>query len=91
MRIIHKISEEEANKIAEIRKTIKNKMTDKKLYAVELRGRGKTNPEIAEKLDTSPKVISKWVSTRRKNIVGIFKTSGTRENRGSERDQKIIR
>ena len=52
MRIIYKISEEEANKIAEIRKTIKNKMTDKKLYAVELRGRGKSNPEIAEKLDS---------------------------------------
>jgi len=32
MRIIHKISEEEANKIAEIRKTIKNKMTDKKNF-----------------------------------------------------------
>ena len=69
MRIIYKISEEEANKIAEIRKTIKNKMTDKKLYAVELRGRGKSNPEIAEKLDTSPKVISKWVSAYKKGGV----------------------
>lgn len=29
MRIIYKISEEEANKIAEVRKTIKDKMTDK--------------------------------------------------------------
>ena len=92
MRIIYKISEEEANKIAEIRKTIKNKMTDKKLYAVELRGRGKTNPEIAEKLDTSPKVISKWVSTYKKGgVEALFehRKGGNHRNMSYE-EEKIL-
>ena len=57
------INEEQAAEIREIRKTIKNKSVDKRLYAVQLRGEGKKNAEIAEKLDTSPKVISRWVST----------------------------
>ena len=56
------INEEQAAEIREIRKTIKNKTVDKRLYAVQLRGEGKKNTEIAEKLDTSPKVVSRWVS-----------------------------
>ncbi len=93
MRIIYKISEEEANEIAEIRKTIKNKMTDKKLYAVELRGRGKSNPEIAEKLDTSPKVISKWVSAYKKGgAEALFehRKGGNHRNMSYEEEEKIL-
>ena len=41
MRIIYIITQEKAEKISEVRKTIKDKSTDKRLYAVELRGRGK--------------------------------------------------
>lgn len=57
MRIIYKISEEEANEIAKVRKTVKDKMTEKKLYSVELRGRGKKNEEIAQ----SGKQMGKYV------------------------------
>ncbi|MEE1154520.1 MAG: helix-turn-helix domain-containing protein [Acutalibacteraceae bacterium] len=62
MRIIYTISKEEAEEISRVRKNIKDKQTDKQLYAVELQGRGKNNKEIAEKLDTSTKVVSHWVS-----------------------------
>ncbi len=44
-----------------IRKTISKKV-DRRLHAVELRGKGLTNHEIADKLDTSAKMVSHWVS-----------------------------
>ncbi|EJU19780.1 hypothetical protein HMPREF1143_1871, partial [Peptoanaerobacter stomatis] len=47
---MHKISIEEAKKISEIRNTIKDKKEDKRLHAIQLRGQGKSNKEIAEKL-----------------------------------------
>jgi len=56
------ISAEQSAEIAKIRKTVKNKKVDKRLHAVQLRGEGFANPVIAEKLDTSPKVVSRWVS-----------------------------
>ncbi len=56
------ISEKEVAEIKAKRKEIKDKNTDRRLYAVQLRGEGMTNPKIAEKLDTSPKVVSQWVS-----------------------------
>lgn len=62
MPMTYKISEEKAAEIKEIRKTIKDKKTDKRLYAVQLRGEGFSNKEIAEKLDTSDKMVSQWVS-----------------------------
>lgn len=82
MRIIYKISKEEADKISEVRKTIKDKQTDKRLYAVELRGRGKKNKEIAEKLDTSAKVVSRWVSAyKRGGIEALFNNRKGGNNR----------
>lgn len=57
-----KISEAEAEEIRKKRKEIKDKKVDKRLYAVQLRGEGHKNEEIAEKLDTSAKVVSRWVS-----------------------------
>ena len=61
------ISEANAAEIKEIRKTISDKKVDRRLYAVELRGEGMTNGEIAEKLDTSDKMVSQWVSAYIKN------------------------
>lgn len=58
----YKISEEKAAEIKEIRKTITDKRVDRRLHAVQLRGEGLTNHEIAEKLDTSDKMVSQWVS-----------------------------
>ena len=58
----YKISAENAAEIKEVRKTITNKKVDRRLYAIQLRGEGLTNDEIAQKLDTSDKMVSQWVS-----------------------------
>lgn len=58
----YKISAENAAEIKEVRKTITDKKVDRRLYAVQLRGEGLTNYEIAQKLDTSDKMVSQWVS-----------------------------
>ena len=58
----YKISAENAAEIKEVRKTITDKKVDRRLHAVQLRGEGLTNDEIAQKLDTSDKMVSQWVS-----------------------------
>ncbi len=58
----YNISAENAAEIEKVRKTISDKKVDRRLYAVELRGKGLTNHEIADKLDTSAKMVSHWVS-----------------------------
>ena len=58
----YKISAENAAEIKEVRKTITDKKVDRRLHAVQLRGEGVTNEEIAQKLDTSAKMVSQWVS-----------------------------
>ena len=65
----YKITEEISNEIRMIRKKIKNKSEDIRLHAVELRGLGKKNKEIAEILEIHEKVVSKWIS--------IFSNQGT--------------
>ncbi len=58
----YKISLENVAEIEKVRKTISDKKVDKRLHAVQLRGKGLTNNEIADKLDTSAKMVSHWVS-----------------------------
>ncbi len=58
----YKISQEEVEEIERIRKTVKDKTVDKRLQAIELRGKGEKNTAIGKKLDKSPKLISRWVS-----------------------------
>ena len=70
----YEITEEISNEIRMIRKTIKNKSEDIRLYAVELRGLGKKNKEIAEILDVHEKVVSKWIC--------IFANQGIQEPKG---------
>ncbi len=55
------ISKEQAEEIKEYRKQIKNKFTDRRMYAVQLRGEGMRNKDVAEKLDVDPRMVSKWV------------------------------
>ena len=57
----YKISLEQVKEVQEARKTIKDKQVDKRLWAVQLRGEGKKNEEIAEHLETSTDMISRWV------------------------------
>lgn len=93
MRIIYTVTQEEAEKISEVRKRIKDKSTDKRLYAVELRGRGKKNKEIAEKLDTSPKVVSRWVSAYKNGgIEALFnnRKGGNHRNLSYEKEAEIL-
>lgn len=64
------ITEEELKEIKETRKGVKNKDIDKRLKAVQLRGEGMNNEEIAAKLDTSPVVVSSWVGRFKKEGIG---------------------
>lgn len=60
---------------------------------MELRGRGKKNAEIAEKLDTSPKVISRWVSIYKKGgVEALFshRKGGNHRNMSYEEEEKIL-
>ena len=57
----YKISAEQIQEISEARKTIKDKKTDRRLHAVQLRGEGLRDKEIAERLETTSNMISCWV------------------------------
>ena len=52
------VSREEAAKIKAYRKAVKDKNTDRRLYAVQLRGEGKRNKDIAEMLEADPRLVS---------------------------------
>ena len=54
----YEITEEISNEIRTIRKTIKNKSEDIRLYAV----KRQKNKEIAEILDVHEKVVSRWIN-----------------------------
>jgi transposase len=58
----YKISEEQTEEIKNARAATKDKQTDKRLRAVQLRGEGKSNKEIATQLETSSDMVSRWVS-----------------------------
>jgi transposase len=62
MRKTYTISPEQVSELAETRRTICDKQTDKRLHAVQLRGEGKKDAAIAEWLETSPAMVSRWVS-----------------------------
>lgn len=71
------ISIEETEQIKKARENITNKTEDKRLYAVQLRGEGLKNEEIAKKLDTSSKVISRWVCKyKRDGIKSLYQKKG---------------
>ena len=55
------ISREAAEEIKNYRKNVKNYYTDRRLYAVQLRGEGHRNKDIAEKLNADPRQVSQWV------------------------------
>jgi transposase len=67
------ISETQTEEIAVMRKRNTDKQVDKRLWAVQLRGEGMKNSKIAEKLDTSAKVVSRWVSAYYKSGIEALK------------------
>lgn len=66
MRNVYEISQEEAAEIKAYRKNVKDKYTDRRMYAVQLRGEGLKNKEISEKLSIDKRMISRYVSLYRK-------------------------
>jgi transposase len=87
------ISKTQAEEITGIRKTVKDKRVDKRLWAVQLRGEGMDNPEIAEKLDTSAKVISRWVSAYCNGGIEALmggKFGGNRRNISFEKETQFL-
>lgn len=90
---IYKINAEEVEQIKEVRKSIRYKKVDKRFYAVQLRGEGLSNVEIAEKLDTSDKVVSQWVSKYKKGgIEALYakKRVGNRRNLSYEEEAELL-
>lgn len=89
----YKISTENVEEIKTTRKTIKDKNTDKRLYAVQLRGEGFTNQEIANKLDTSDQMVSHWVSVYAKGGIDVLlskKRTGNHRNLSVEEEKKLL-
>ena len=89
----YKISKEQVEEIKEQRKKIKNKQIDKRLHAVQLRSEGLTNDEIAEKLDTSSKVVSRWICSYIKSgIESLLEKEriGNHRNMSYDEEEKFL-
>ncbi len=88
----YEIKKEEAEKIKEYRKGIRDKIIDRRLYAVQLRGEGMRNQDVAQKLDVDKRQVSMWVSKYKKG--GIPALHGKRGGRYHENlsveEEKII-
>lgn len=56
------INKDDVCAVEELRKKNKDKQVDKRLNAVKLRGEGKKNNAIAEQLETSSDMVSRWIS-----------------------------
>jgi len=87
------INKENAKEIAKAREAVKDKQTDKRLRAVQMRGEGIKNVEIADKMETSSKVVSIWVSLYAKGGIGALmpkKRGGNRRNLTFEKEAAIL-
>lgn len=88
-----KINKTQTDEIAAMRKINTDKRVDKRLWAVQLRGEGMKNMEIAKKLDTSAKVVSRWMSAYYKSGIEALKrskASGNRRNMSFEEEAQIL-
>jgi len=88
-----KIGETQTEEITAMRKRNTDKRTDRRLWAVQLRGEGMKNSEIAEKLDTSAKVVSRWVSAYCKSGIEALmrgKFGGNRRNMSFEEEAQFL-
>lgn len=93
MRKGFQINEAQVQEIVTVRKSVSDKRVDKRLWAIQLRGEGMKNPRIAEKLDTSAKVVSRWVSAYCKNGIDALlggKFGGNRRNMSFESETQFL-
>lgn len=89
----YQISENQTQEIAKARKVNTDKKVDKRLWAVQLRGEGIKNSKIAEKLDTSEKVVSRWVSAYCNGGIEALmrgKFGGNRRNMSLEDEKQFL-
>lgn len=87
------ITSENAKEIKEYRRKIKNKVTDRRLYAVQLLGEGYSPKYICEKLDADKRQISRWASRYcQMGIEGLDGKKGgrRRENMSYEEESAIL-
>ena len=71
------ISREAADEIRNYRENVKNYYTDRRLYAVQLRGEGLRNKDIAEKLNADPRQVSQWVRIYLERGIEALASEGT--------------
>ena len=93
MRNKYTITEENAKEIKVYRKQIKDKMTDRRMYAVQLVGEGMTYQAIADKLDCKVQQVGLWVKNfATKGIEGLNPKRGGRyrENMTLEEEAKFL-
>lgn len=89
----YKISKANIEEIKRTRKTVQDKKAEKRLYAVQLRGEGLTNQEIADKLDTSDQMVSYWVSIYIKGGIEALlpkKHTGNHRNLSIEEERELL-
>ena len=89
----YRINEAQVLELETARKSITDKRIDKRLYAVQLRGEGMKNPEIAEKLDTAAKVVSRWVCAYQKDGIEALlgkKRGGNRRNMSFAEEEALL-
>lgn len=89
----YKISREQIEEIIETRKTIKDKKADRRLRAVQLRGEGLNDKEIAERLETSSNMISYWVRLYvKEGLTGLLpkKQNGNRRNLTFQEEEELL-
>jgi len=65
----YSISKSNVEEIEKLRKSNRDKQVEKRLKAVKMRGEGKDNKAIAELLETSSDMVSRWVSAYAKGGV----------------------
>src|SRR5215469_15707001 len=87
------INKAQVAEVRAARKSVSDKKIDKRLNAVELRGGGMRNPAIAKKLDTSAKVVSRWISDYCNNGIQALmggKYGGNRRNMSIAEEEAFL-
>ena len=93
MPVKYEISKKEAEEIKEYRRKVKDKYTDRRMYAVQLRGEGMKNKEVAEKLEIDKRMVSLYVSEYRKGGIAALETkprSGRPPKMTYEDEEKML-
>ena len=89
----YKITEEQIAEIREYRKKNKDKIVEKRLRAVQMRGEGRRYREIGEAVDAHPTVVSRWVCEYERWGINALKRgryAGNRRNMSLDDESRFI-